>query len=243
VTSGRATGVAEAHGLRANEADYFKREEVRMDVLDMLKKDHQAVTKLFQRFKDEENARARSALVEKICEELDTHTRIEEELFYPAVEDSGDADLDRMVGEARQEHEQVKERCRMLREAIASEEADGLDDEVSALEQDVEHHVTEEEGEMFPRVEEFIDVAQRTEIARRAQARKTEMTGEASGGRASRPAATRSGATKGSRGRARSTKQKRAKGTKTAKRAKTVKASRSRGRATGAKKRARGGRR
>ena len=207
-----------------------------MDVLDMLKKDHQTVTKLFQRFKDEENARARSDLAQKICEELDVHARLEEELFYPVVEEVGDAELAGMVGEARREHEQVKEQCRTITAAVTGGQDDGLEAQVAALERDVEQHVTEEEGEMFPQVEEVIDAAKRSAIAQRAQARKRQLTSETTGARATGATATRSGTTK----RRQSAKRKRTKSTKTAKRAKTTKAG---GRATTAKKRARGGRR
>jgi hemerythrin superfamily protein len=211
-----------------------------MDVLDMLKKDHQTVTKLFQRFKDRPEDRGRATVLRRICDELDTHARLEEELFYPAVEDAGDAELGRMVAEARQEHARVKQMVRTLREAAYG---DGIDARVAALEQDVEHHVTEEEGEMFPRVEEVIDVSRRTAMARRAEARRRELVHEAEGAgagtgrpRGARRTAKRAG-TKRGRGGAPSARR-RAKGTKTRK---TV---RSRGRSTGAKKkRARGGRR
>ena len=204
-----------------------------MDLLDMLKKDHQTVTKLFQRFKDQENARMRNGVVRKICDELDVHARVEEELFYPAVAQAGDAELDRMVGEARQEHEQVKQQVQTLREAVDGGEADDLAGRVASLQQDVEHHVTEEEGEMFPRVEEAIDGAERAEMGRRVGARKRELAGPTAGVRAASGRRTPSGATKRRQGRTRSSTRKRTR------RAKSAKTTRGRRRTTGAKKRAR----
>jgi hemerythrin superfamily protein len=213
--------------------------EVRMDVLDMLKKDHQTVTKLFQRFKDRPDDRHRDSAVRRICEELDVHARLEEELFYPAVEEAGDDELRRMIGEARQEHERVKQHIRALREAPAG---DGRDARVAALERDVEHHVTEEEGEMFPRVEEELDASRRTEMGRRAQARRRELQGEPGGARAdvsrrSRRAGRGGAATARGYGRTAASSRKRKK------RAKARKTARSRARTTGARKRSRGGRR
>jgi len=209
-----------------------------MDVIGMLKKDHQTITKLFQRFKSRPDARNRSSVVEKVCNELDVHTRLEEELFYPAVEACGDPDLARMVGQARQDHERARQQIRTLRRMM-KDGGDGLEAAVSTLEQDIEHHVTEEEGEMFPRVEEVMDGARRREMARRVQARRRELAGEMGDGRAAAGAVRgrRAGgraarAAQGGQQRAGSSRRKRTKG------AKSPKARRGRGRA---KKRARGG--
>ena len=154
-----------------------------MDAIELLKRDHQAVTELFQRFSAAKGGRAGEAVVEKICKELDVHSQIEEEIFYPAVR-RADAELAQQVDEALREHAQVKEQVA----ALQSREGGGngeLEQEVTALQQNVEYHVTEEEGEMFPRVAGALDERRRAELGERLQERKDELVG---GGRTRRPA-------------------------------------------------------
>src|SRR5690242_21176979 len=119
-----------------------------MDAIELLKKDHQEVTKLFQRFSSGKGGRAANGVVAKICEELDVHALIEEEIFYPAVRQAG-RELASKVDESLREHARVKEQVAELRREMEGGADADLGPRVMALQQDVEHHVTEEEGEMF----------------------------------------------------------------------------------------------
>jgi hypothetical protein len=153
-----------------------------MDVIEMLKQDHERVRTLFQQFRGgggltglvkrvtgTVSARERRTTAEKICRELEIHTRLEEELFYPAVRALDDPKLREMVDESLREHAQIKEQVAGLRAEPKNEE---LDVHVTGIEQWVQHHVAEEEKEMFPRVEELMPEERRAEIASRMQARK-----------------------------------------------------------------------
>jgi len=189
-----------------------------MKVTELLKRDHQAVTKLFQRVSS--GGRGRETTARKICDELDVHAAIEEEIFCPAVRESGDQELERQIDEAVQEHQQMKQGVQALRQRLeAGDGGEGadIDADVSALEQNVEHHVEEEEGEMFPRVEETMDESQLADLGRRVDARKKElmsqMTQDKSGasggasqrGRAARKPAAQSRGGRGRGGQSRST--------------------------------------
>jgi hemerythrin superfamily protein len=199
-----------------------------MDAIELLKKDHQEVTKLFQRYSGSKNGRGERAIVEAICKELDVHAQIEEEIFYPAVREA-DRQLAEQVEEALREHARVKQQVAALQGA--QDDVEGL---MTTLQQDVEHHVTEEEGEMFPRVAEVIGERQRTELGQRLQARKRQLMGETARP-ARRAAARRSRAGTGREARAgRKTASQRGRRTKTS--------AKSRARTT-KKKSARGGRR
>jgi hemerythrin superfamily protein len=164
-----------------------------MDAIELLKRDHQAVTELFQRFSAAKGGRAGEAVVEKICKELDLHSQIEEEIFYPAVR-KADAQLAEQVNEALREHAEVKQQVAALQSRDGGQNGE-LEREVTALQQTVEHHVTEEEGEMFPRVAEVLDERRRAELGDQLEQRKEALMG----GRTRRPAR-----------RARSTSRKRA---------------------------------
>jgi len=120
----------------------------------MLKKDHEVVSGYFEQVKANEDRDHRSTF-EKIKFELDGHTHVEETIFYPYLLKVGDKELERIVREGIEEHRQVK---LFLSELV---DLDGDSEEFLAklkvLIEDVEHHVEEEEGEMFPMVEDQVE--------------------------------------------------------------------------------------
>jgi hemerythrin superfamily protein len=155
-----------------------------MDVIEVLKEDHEAVSELFRQYRGGSGltglvrrvtgsvpARERRLTLQKICSELDTHARLEEEIFYPAVQATGDEKLLRLVDESVNEHAEIKKRVAAI---SAEPEGDEVDAYVNDLEQCVEHHVEEEEGEMFPHLSTVMPDAERNELGRRFQAGKRE---------------------------------------------------------------------
>lgn len=127
-----------------------------MNALELLKADHKVVDGLFQQVKateDEEHP----AIFEQIKMELDVHAHIEETIFYPRLMEEGDEELQDITKEGIEEHRQVK---MFLRELDAlSDESEKFKPKLKVLMEDVEHHVMEEEGEMFKMVEEQFDDA------------------------------------------------------------------------------------
>jgi hemerythrin superfamily protein len=126
-----------------------------MDALDLLKQDHQAVKSLFDQIDDAEDAKQRKKLFDQIDTELNIHAHIEETVFYPEMQKIDE--LKEMVEEALEEHQEVK---------TLLEEMEALDPEneqfsasLEELMENVEHHVAEEEDEMFPKVREQCDQA------------------------------------------------------------------------------------
>lgn len=126
-----------------------------MDALELLKQDHQAVKSLFDQIDDAEDAKQRKKLFDQIDTELNIHAHIEETVFYPEMQKIDE--LKEMVEEALEEHQEVK---------TLLEEIEGLDPEneqfsasLEELMENVEHHVAEEEDEMFPKVREQCDQA------------------------------------------------------------------------------------
>jgi hemerythrin-like domain-containing protein len=96
----------------------------------------------------------KKGIAEEVCTELEVHTTLEEEFFYPAMKRNTDQDGKDLVAEAIEEHHVV---------ATLMEELKGLDpkDErydakFKVLMENVEHHIEEEEGEMFPEAEEML---------------------------------------------------------------------------------------
>jgi hemerythrin superfamily protein len=118
------------------------------DAIAMLMADHKKVKKLFSDFdklKEDGSDEDKSAIVEQICNELKVHAQIEEEIFYPAVRKAiDDSDL---MDEALVEHAGAKDLIAQLEDADPEE--DLYDAKVTVLGEQIDHHVKEEEGDMF----------------------------------------------------------------------------------------------
>jgi hemerythrin superfamily protein len=145
--------------------------------LDLLKADHAEVTKLFRQFeklKKSEDDDGMQQVAQAICNALRIHAQIEEEIFYPALREAGDADD--ALDEANVEHSHVKE----LVEQIASSEAGDelFEARVKVLSEYVEHHVQEEESTIFSKARKAdFDLV---ELGQQLEARKAELGGEES---------------------------------------------------------------
>lgn len=120
------------------------------DVFELLKKDHQKVKKLFKEYEasGERAFKKRRDLADTIFMELENHAKLEEEIFYPAVEEeAGDEGL-KLVAEAYEEHRLVRQLTRELRKLKAGDE--DFEAKFKVLRENVEHHIEEEEDELFP---------------------------------------------------------------------------------------------
>ncbi len=118
-----------------------------MKPTDMLKKQHREVKSLFKKIEKAEDGDARRPLLQQIAQNLEAHTTIEEEIFYPAVRELGTKKAEEMVAEAYEEHHVVD---------LVLKEFPRLDPEderfhakMTVLQELVEHHADEEEKEMF----------------------------------------------------------------------------------------------
>lgn len=122
---------------------------MKMNALQLLIEDHDYVKKSYRQFQkmDQEDLEAVQGLVKQVCAALKVHVRIEEEIFYPALR-RGLKDKD-LLEEAEVEHESAKTLIRRL------ERMKPRDPKYAAtftvLCEYIEHHVKEEEDEMFPK--------------------------------------------------------------------------------------------
>jgi hemerythrin superfamily protein len=146
------------------------------DAIAVLKGDHQEVKSLFTRFERASGVSEKERLAEKICSELKLHARLEEELFYPAVREAiSETDL---VAEAEVEHATAKDLIGQIEAASPSDER--YDALVTVLAEYIRHHITEEEGEMFPKVRRSeLDLA---ELGERLRERKRDEQRAGTGG-------------------------------------------------------------
>ena len=124
------------------------------DACDLLDADHRNVKKMFKEYEELTESRGRNSsqkkmeLARQICMELTLHTQVEEEIFYPAAREA--IEEQDLLDEAEVEHASAKELISQLQSMQPSDEL--YDAKVTVLGEYVEHHVKEEEKEMFPKV-------------------------------------------------------------------------------------------
>ncbi len=123
-----------------------------MNAIELLKQDHNKVSLLFQKVKGSKDSQHKE-LFEKIKEELEVHTHIEETIFYPKIKE--EKELEDIVLEGIEEHHQAKIFLREL--SALTDDSQKFEPKLKVLMEDVEHHVQEEEGQMFPKIEELFD--------------------------------------------------------------------------------------
>ena len=139
------------------------------DAVKLLKDDHAKVKGLFADFEHARTDQQKVKLATSICQELTVHTTVEEELFYPAARAA--LDDDDMLDEADVEHQSAKELISQIESGKPGQ--DMWEAKVKVLGEYINHHVKEEETEMFPAVRKT-DVDLKA-LGAQIQARKQEL--------------------------------------------------------------------
>jgi hypothetical protein len=136
---------------------------------DLLKKQHREVMSLFKKALASEDAEERRELLDEITRQLRVHTHIEEEIFYPAFREvAGTKKAEEQVLEAYEEHHVVELVLAELPDVDL--EAESYKAKVTVLKELIEHHVEEEQDEMFPAAEKKLGKERLDELAREMQA-------------------------------------------------------------------------
>lgn len=140
----------------------------------LLKRDHQTIGGLFRDFEKlaNDDAQGRKDTFDQIRQELDVHTRIEEELFYPELARFDEASD--LVREARAEHDLIKELCSDLSKMKADDSDFAA--KVTVLRENFEHHIEEEESELFPLAKKHLSNERLEKIADQLENRKDELS-------------------------------------------------------------------
>lgn len=125
------------------------------DAIDLLMDDHKRVQRIFKDFEsvDRDDPEAVQELVETGCMELQIHSMLEEEIFYPAVRaqlDDEDRDTHDLLNQAEVEHETVDDLVAKLQELEPDDSMYAA--YFNVLSEYVKHHIGEEEKELFPEV-------------------------------------------------------------------------------------------
>jgi hemerythrin superfamily protein len=133
--------------------------------VELLKADHRKVKQLFSQF-ESAGEKEKAGIFAEIARELQVHTKVEEEIFYPAVKKM-DSD---MALEAEEEHNIVDWIIAQMKKLSPSDE--NYDAKFTTLKENVEHHIEEEEKEMFPEAEQKLPSKQMDDLGKKMMARK-----------------------------------------------------------------------
>jgi hemerythrin-like domain-containing protein len=144
-----------------------------MDAMSLLKDDHQKVKKLLAELESttERGVKTREELFTKVKEELVVHEAIEEEIFYPALKEH--PKTKEIALEAYEEYHVVDT-------VMAEIEGVAYDDEkwgakFKVMKENLEHHIEEEEGEMFKQARQVFDQDELAQLGESMKARKEDL--------------------------------------------------------------------
>jgi len=146
-----------------------------MSANDLLDDDHNRVLQLlneYENVKSDASPEEKRRLARTVCRELNIHTRIEEEIYYPRVRAKSDAED--LVDVAVTEHAHVRELIKEIEGASTHDKA--FDGRMKTLGDEVRHHIHEERSRLFP-IAEIAD-CNTAEMARELAARKQELAEE-----------------------------------------------------------------
>jgi hypothetical protein len=147
-----------------------------MDAVTLLKDDHDKVKKILNDLDSttERGVKTREELFAKVKLELEVHETIEEEIFYPALKEH--PKLKDLVLEAYEEHHVVDTVMAEIRDVPYDDETWGA--KLTVMKENVEHHIEEEEDEMFKQARQVFSTEELVELGDRMQARKAQLLGQ-----------------------------------------------------------------
>lgn len=141
------------------------------NAITMLKSDHATVKRLLRELNATSGAKAREQLVAQIEREVKTHAQLEEEVFYPAFKAAAEkSDRVKLFYEAAEEHHLVDIELPSLK--AANSRSREFEAKAKVLLDLIEHHIKEEEGEMFAAARELFSDEQLRELGDLMKARR-----------------------------------------------------------------------
>jgi hemerythrin superfamily protein len=141
-----------------------------MNAINLLLSQHREVDSLFSKITSAQAKNKKSQLFEELADKLAIHAAIEEHHFYPAVRAAPTKDV---LLESVEEHLGIKRELADLLDMSADDER--FDAGIKVLKEEVEHHVEEEEGDLFPKVRKFLDKDQLEAIGQAMSAEQAEL--------------------------------------------------------------------
>ncbi|MNG84131.1 DNA nickase [compost metagenome] len=150
-----------------------------MNAIDLLIEDHKLVKKLLEELSSttERAVKKRAELLQRIEQELQIHTALEEQILYPAIKQAGGKEEAKMYYEAKEEHRTVDSLVLpdLLHTETGTVEFSGR---VKVMKELLEHHIEEEEGELFPTAKKLLGKDVLEQLGQAMETQKKMLKGE-----------------------------------------------------------------
>lgn len=150
-----------------------------MNAIELLVQDHKLVKKLLEELSSttERAVKKRTELLQRIGQELQIHTALEEQILYPAIKQAGGKEEAKMYYEAKEEHRTVDA---LVLPDLLHTEAGTLEfaGRVKVMKELLEHHIEEEEDEMFPTAKKLLGMDQLEELGQAMEMQKKRLKSE-----------------------------------------------------------------
>lgn len=147
------------------------------DAISLLKQDHQKVKELLGKLVDTGDGaqKTRADLLEKISKELHIHTKIEEDVFYPAFRDAGKQDEKKMFYEAIEEHRAAED---LVLPDLEKTDPGSVEfaGRAKVLKELIETHADEEESDIFPKAQQLFDADQLSSMGQKMMELKQSLS-------------------------------------------------------------------
>lgn len=146
-----------------------------MDILQLLKEDHQSITLLFAEFKalSSDASSHKHAKVEQIHRLLSAHSQLEEELVYPILSEVHLQEMETKIQEAYANHEVIQT---LLAELGGLRPDDAhYDAKVTVMGKYMQRHIKQEEEHILPLAQQYLSLQRLAELSTRAEARRQEL--------------------------------------------------------------------
>ena len=147
-----------------------------MDAIELLKQDHEKVKKLLEELSNttERAVKKRTELLQKVALELEVHTTLEEEDFYPAFKQAGGKDEAKMYHEAKEEHRAVE--ALVLPDLLNTDPGTvEFSGRLKVLKELLEHHIEEEEEEMFKEAQKLMSSEELSTLGKQMEEKKVKL--------------------------------------------------------------------
>jgi len=150
-----------------------------MNAIELLIQDHKLVKKLLEELSSttERAVKRRAELLHRIEQELQVHTALEEQILYPAIKEAGGKEEAKMYYEAKEEHRTVDSLVLpdLLHTDTGTLEFAGR---VKVMKECLEHHIEEEESELFPTAKKLLSKKILEELGQTMETQKKMLKGE-----------------------------------------------------------------
>lgn len=160
-------------------------------ITDMIRFDHSHVMVTFHQYTRDKRPSVKKALAETICDALEIHATLEEEIFYPVMRPK--AHDQKVMEKSEPEHDEMRRLISEIRRA--DPKSSHYDDLVFELMRDVQHHVADEETVLLPEAEQMISKDRLSELGSQMTRRRLELVTPKAGKIAANTAVGFSGST------------------------------------------------